>query len=284
MKQALSFDLKFEKYQATGNDFIMIDNRKKLFQEIKASSTKESSLIKKLCDRRFGIGADGLILINTHPDTDFEMKYFNSDGREGSMCGNGGRCAAAFARKLGITGKTHSNFMAVDGEHEAVFSGKTSSEDSEDIVKIKMINVAGVIQQKNIFLLDTGSPHIVKFTDETDKTDVFTEGSEIRNSKEYAPEGVNVNFVNYTKGIINIRTYERGVENETLACGTGSVAAAISVYLKYGSASAGVSQQYKIQAAGGKLKVRFETGDNENFTNIWLEGPARKVYEGTIKI
>jgi len=261
--------LQFEKYQATGNDFVMIDNRNLLFD---ANNEKE---IRTICDRRFGIGADGLILISDHPELDFEMKYFNSDGKEGSMCGNGGRCAAAFSKKLKLTNKNYITFEAIDGNHEAHIL--------ENSIRLKMSDVPNAKKVGSWYFLDTGSPHIVEFVTGLNEINIQKEGPVVRFDDKFKPAGVNVNFVELIEKVINIRTYERGVENETYSCGTGSVAAAISVYLNFGPFRADSKKQvFEIQARGGRLKVDFEKDKNGGFRNIWLEGPATNVYSGTI--
>ncbi len=261
--------LQFEKYQATGNDFVMIDNRKYVFDE------KDEAKIRQICDRRFGIGADGLILITGHEDLDFEMKYFNSDGKEGTMCGNGGRCAAAFVRKLKLSNSKHFFFKAIDGTHEAHIT--------LDSVRLKMSDVSGSRRIGNWYFLDTGSPHIVEFASNLNEVNVKKKGREIRFHKKFRPAGVNANFVEYKEKMVYIRTYERGVENETSSCGTGSVAAAISVYLNFEShKTREQKQEYEIQAPGGKLKVGFEIDEDSGYRNIWLEGPASHVFSGTI--
>lgn len=256
----------FFKYQATGNDFIMIDNRNKNFDG------KNYSLIRKMCDRRFGIGADGLILISYDQKFDFEMKYFNSDGKEGSMCGNGGRSAVAFARKLKIINKEHIFFRAVDGIHEAFVY-------HED-VRLKMTDVTEIKQVEDKFYVQTGSPHLVGFYSNIKKMDVLKMGREIRYSKMFQPEGINVNFIQYRDGTIFIRTYERGVENETHSCGTGSVAAAIAVSRKYKEDK----NSFLLSAPGGTLKVSFDKINESLFQNIWLEGPALFVFQGIFNI
>ncbi|WP_430814904.1 diaminopimelate epimerase [Carboxylicivirga sp. RSCT41] len=258
--------IEFYKYQGAGNDFVIIDNRSAQFDG------DNYSLINKLCDRRFGIGGDGLMLLENHPDMDFTMRYFNADGHEASMCGNGGRCIAAFAVHQGIV-ETPDNFtfMAVDGEHHASYK--------DGIVNLKMINVDTVSIKPDSTFLDTGSPHHVQFVDDIDKTDVFNLGKATRYSEAYAPDGTNVNFVQFkNENNIKVRTYERGVENETLACGTGVVASAISAHLKKPEFN-----QFNIEVLGGNLKVTFEVL-NEQFKNIWLEGPATFVFKGSIKI
>ncbi len=256
----------FFKYQATGNDFIMIDNRQNDFN----GANQEQ--IYRLCDRRFGIGADGLILIANDPDEDFNMRYFNADGKEASMCGNGGRCAVAFAKYLKLFKDDHVTFTAVDGWHEAWLKN--------DSVKLKMMDVSMFKELNHAFFLETGSPHFVRFHEEIEKTDVIKEGKAIRNSREFQPGGTNVNFVAYKNGIIHIRTYERGVENETLSCGTGSVAAALAVSLKYHDNK----NTYPLKARGGDLQVSFERKSDEGFQNIWLEGLANFVFKGEIKV
>lgn len=255
----------FTKYQATGNDFVMIDNR------IENTVFNDERLIQKLCDRKFGVGADGLILISEDPKTDFRMRYFNSDGKEASMCGNGGRSAVAFAKKLKLTSSDEVRFMAVDGLHEAIVQ--------EDIIRLKMIDVVGYEKVGKNYFIQTGSPHHIEFRSDLQNIDVLSEGRNIRYSEKYKPEGANINFVEYIDDLIHIRTYERGVENETLSCGTGSVAAAIATYLEYGS----TEQCFNLQAPGGKLKVSFKKSAKGNFENVWLEGPAKYVFSGKIE-
>ncbi len=256
----------FYKYQATGNDFVMIDNRQNDF------NGSNQALIRKLCDRRFGIGADGLILISNDPLVDFNMRYFNADGKEASMCGNGGRCAVAFARYLNIFQGEHVTFLAVDGEHEAYLSA--------EVVKLKMIDVSKTEEIKEGIFMETGSPHYVEFCSDIDQINVFEEGTKIRNSDIFGPGGTNVNFVEYKDEIVHIRTFERGVENETLSCGTGSVAAALAVSLKYRNDK----KAYPLKAPGGNLVVSFEQKPDGSFRNIWLEGPASHVFEGKIEL
>ncbi|MCG8582541.1 MAG: diaminopimelate epimerase [Bacteroidales bacterium] len=258
--------IEFYKYQGAGNDFVIIDNRNEQFD------ADNFTLINKLCDRRFGIGGDGLMLLENHPEMDFTMRYFNADGREASMCGNGGRCIAAFAVHQGIV-KTPDNFtfMAVDGEHHASYK--------DGVVNLKMIDVDTISINPESTFLDTGSPHHVQFVDRIDKTDVFSLGKATRYSEKYAPHGTNVNFVQFmSDNNIKVRTYERGVEDETLACGTGVVASAISAHLKKPE-----YKQFNIEVMGGNLKVSFES-DHNQFTNIWLEGPAKFVFKGNIEL
>lgn len=253
----------FFKYQGTGNDFVMIDDRSETFEN------QNLKLVSRLCDRKFGIGADGLILIRTHPDFDFEMIYFNADGSQ-SMCGNGARCAVAFAGFLGIIeGKTR--FLAIDGPHEAILKG--------DKVELLMGDVSGVFQKSGDCFVNTGSPHHVRFVKNIQQYPVFDEGKAIRYNPDYAPGGTNVNFVEpISEGEIFVRTYERGVENETLSCGTGVTAAAI-VYAKEKEAA-----EVKIKTLGGELSVRFHKKTDGSFNQIWLIGPAEQVFEGKINI
>lgn len=255
--------MKFYKYQGAGNDFVMIDNRQKVME------ITEHQRIEQLCDRRFGIGADGLILIQNHPDYDFEMVYFNADGYQTSMCGNGGRCAVAFAKKLGII-DTKTRFLAIDGEHEAII-------EKEDWVELQMTNVDTVEINKDNFVLDTGSPHYVTFVNDLNGVDVFNQGRAVRYNDRFSEKGINVNFVENTSQGISVATYERGVEDETLACGTGVTACAIAHWIKNQQ-----STDILIKAKGGDLSVRFEPFGNNQFRNIWLCGGATYVFEGNI--
>jgi diaminopimelate epimerase len=256
--------LTFFKYHGAGNDFIVIDNRNQTFPADKIS------YIAWLCDRRFGIGADGLMLLQKCEGFDFEMRYFNSDGREASMCGNGGRCIAAFARKLGIVGE-RTSFLAVDGPHEAVI------EPTGD-VNLKMSDVFQIEQNGKEFYLNTGSPHFVRFVDNPDSLDVYAEGQAVRYNERFKNEGANVNFVGMEGTHLTVYTYERGVEAETLACGTGITASALCAALLNGL-SIGT---YQVKAKGGNLSVSFEKSGN-SFTNIWLKGPAAFVFEGIVE-
>ncbi|MEA3496597.1 MAG: diaminopimelate epimerase [Bacteroidota bacterium] len=259
--------INFSKYHGTGNDFILIDNRKNLFP------AENNKLIQQLCYRQFGIGADGLILLEDDEKQDFNMKYFNSNGFEGSMCGNGGRCVVHFARELGII-SGYTFFNTTDGLHTA--------EIENNIVRLSLNDVKKITINKEYFFLNTGSPHAVFFKNEINNIDVFSEGKKIRNSKEFAPEGTNVNFVKIIdKNNISIRTYERGVENETLSCGTGAVASAISTYLYQKIKTDNYSVQ--LQTKGGNLKVNFKI-DKSIFTKIILEGAVVKVFDGTTTI
>ena len=253
----------FEKYHGAGNDFIMIDARSLQFNE-------RPALIAALCDRHRGIGADGLMLLERHPDYDFSMRYYNSDGFEGSMCGNGGRCITAFALGLGII-QHDARFLATDGVHESrILSG--NAEDC--MVSLKMKDVDRIIQKSNAFFVNTGSPHHIIFVDDLANADVRKLGRSIRNSAEY-PEGTNVNFVELIHGEVHMRTYERGVEDETLACGTGATAVALMMM----SQQPGLSQ-LRLHMPGGILSVSA-VRNGEGFIGIHLEGPARRAFSGS---
>jgi diaminopimelate epimerase len=254
----------FNKYQGAGNDFVIIDNRSGIF------NPENHKLIRTLCDRRFGIGADGLILIGSIDNFDFEMKYFNSDGFEGSMCGNGGRCSSAFAIANGIAGN-NLVFRAVDGIHKAVYEN--------GIINLGMNNVKGAQIIGNNYFLNTGSPHYVVFRDNIDSVDVNAEGRKIRWSDEFKPGGTNVNFVEIIDNGIKVRTFERGVEEETLSCGTGVTASAIASVLSGHFDSGPVS----VNTRGGNLSVSF-TVTGEEITDTVLSGPATFVFKGEVEI
>lgn len=258
--------LEFFKYQGTGNDFVILDNRDNRYSEL----TPEQ--VKQVCDRRFGVGADGLMLLGTKKYLDFEMTYFNADGNAGSMCGNGGRCMVKFAKQMGIVKNTY-HFMAVDGKHEAEI-------DMQDHVRLKMQDVYHVEYHSGHNVINTGSPHFVKFANDVAEIDVVETGREIRNSKQFKKEGINVNFVEAVgEDSIFVRTYERGVEDETLSCGTGVTAAALmSAHNENGF------NRVEVNTYGGKLSVEFDKIDDRHFENIWLCGPAELVYKGEIEI
>jgi diaminopimelate epimerase len=254
---------KFYKYQGTGNDFVIIDNRKQIFDK---SNIKQ---IAQLCDRRFGVGADGLILLENHLKADFNMIYFNADGNESSMCGNGGRCLVAFAKYLDIV-ENEATFEAIDGMHHAFIE--------EDIVKLQMQDVYDVQKNVSSVFLDTGSPHHVEFTNNLKQLDVKHKGGKIRYSMPYNEAGTNVNFVERINDeIFAVRTYERGVEDETLSCGTGVTAVALAMsYI-------GETEKnlLTIRTEGGDLQVSFQKEGNV-FEDVWLIGPATLVFKGEI--
>ncbi len=255
----------FVKYHGAGNDFILIDNRNERWL-----TRKDTALVERLCRRRFGVGADGLILLQNRPEYDFEMIYFNADGRESTMCGNGGRCMVAFAHTLGIIGPS-CRFLAIDGPHRALIAGGE--------VELQMGDVAGVERYPDHFVLDTGSPHYVQFVESLEQVDVVEEGRRIRNGERFAGEGVNVNFVEITDAGLQVATYERGVEDETLSCGTGVTAAALAFYLHRPWLA---EREIAVHTRGGDLRVRFEHHPGETFTDIWLCGPAVRVFSGEV--
>ncbi|MGJ7031414.1 diaminopimelate epimerase [Niabella hirudinis] len=258
-------NITFYKYQGTGNDFILIDNRQGAYTGLSGAQ------IKNLCDRRFGIGADGFMLLNGKEGYDFEMVYYNADGREGSMCGNGGRCIVQFAHDQGIKKATY-HFIATDGPHDATI------EDGEVVLKMK--DVDNIQAYKTDAVLNTGSPHYVQLDTDVMSLDVFKEGQKIRYSKDFAEQGINVNFVQVKQpDTLIVRTYERGVENETFSCGTGVTAAAL-VYFHNDNGFNSVN----IETLGGKLNVRYSREPNGSFNNIWLKGPAIKVFEGSVSL
>jgi diaminopimelate epimerase len=254
----------FSKYQGTGNDFIMIDDRDESFLK------DQQFFISHLCDRRFGIGADGLILIREHPDLDFSMVYFNADGKEGSLCGNGGRCAVAFAHKLGMCAET-TRFHAIDGAHDAELV-------RPDHIRLQMQPVKGVSRQEDHCILDTGSPHYCVFTLGLENMNVYDSGRKIRYSSPYKEEGINVNFIQREGENLFVRTYERGVENETYSCGTGVVASAICAALNDKTDKTA----FRIRTLGGELSVSFRRTDPDTFDDIILEGPAKFVFSGSL--
>ncbi len=259
--------LNFFKYQGTGNDFILADNRKNEY------SSLTQKQIQQLCDRRFGIGADGVMLLNERPGYDFEMKYYNADGKEGSMCGNGGRCMIKFVYHLGIHREMY-KFLAVDGMHEAEI-------DTDGIVSLHMKDVRNIRKFHNDYILDTGSPHYIKLVTHVMDMDVYKKGYEIRHSKEFEDEGINVNFVEQTDepDKIIVRTFERGVEDETLSCGTGVTAAALVCYHNENGFN-----EVEVKTLGGQISVEFDRIDDNRYENIWLCGPAEKVFEGSVEI
>ena len=256
----------------TGNDFIIIDNRAHHIQKY----SDNQQLIYNLCHRHLGIGADGLILLNTKVGYDFEMVYFNADGKVGSMCGNGGRCAVAAANFLNII---HSKVIFWSGgkKYSASIIKKKKN---ETFVQLKMNDVVIFNKQEGFIFMDTGSPHHVEFVENVEDLNVFEAGRKIRYSNLYEETGTNVNFVEFKSDYIFVRTYERGVENETLSCGTGVVASALSTYINghYGSTS-----EFRIKTLGGELKVSF-VYKNGIFTDIYLEGPATFVFKGELEL
>lgn len=264
-------EIPFYKYQGTGNDFVIIDHRQRQYLD-----RQDHGLVSKLCDRKFGIGADGLMLLQESPNYDFEMVYFNADGHEGSMCGNGGRCIVAFAHFLGVIGSS-CQFIAVDGPHDAKVL-------DQGWVELKMVDVEQVEVGDGFYFLDTGSPHYVAFSPNVEEVDVVAAGRAIRYSDRFKAEGTNVNFVQEKGEELIVATYERGVEDETLSCGTGVTAAALAASLKAEQEGAEVPVDHKaITAKGGQLQVKFQRTAS-GFEEIWLCGPATQVFKGTITI
>jgi len=258
--------INFSKYQGAGNDFVLIDHRDTDLKNI------DNKLVAQLCDRRFGIGADGLMLLTEHNDYDFEMIYYNADGNVGSMCGNGGRCIVAFAKHLGII-DSETNFLAVDGSHYAKITAEGNW------VELQMIDVETINRDGDAFVLNTGSPHYVAPVEDLATLDVFNAGKAIRNNETYKLNGINVNFVEDKGDRLFVRTFERGVEDETYACGTGVTAVAMAM-----------AQQKQpgyietpIEVLGGKLQINFDF-DGTKYTNVFLCGPAEKVFEGTLNL
>ncbi|BDS12455.1 diaminopimelate epimerase [Aureispira anguillae] len=259
----------FYKYQGTGNDFILIDNRDLILPNL------SQAIIEQWCNRKFGIGADGLMLLQKKEGFDFEMVYYNSDGNLGSMCGNGGRCITAFAHFLGVLTTPKAYFYAADGPHHALLNGT-------DYVELKMGDVSSVAYSPNSIFLDTGSPHHIEFVQQINDIDVYNQGRAIRYNDHYRATGTNVNFVEVTQeNQLTVATYERGVENETLSCGTGVTAAALAYHLEFSLNSP--THPINIQTKGGQLTVRFQYKDQQ-FYDIWLCGPAIQVFKGHIKL
>ncbi len=253
--------IQFHKYQGTGNDFVMIDDRALNFDQ------EDFSLIEQLCDRRFGIGADGVILIQEDSASDFRMVYFNPDGSQ-SLCGNGSRCAVMFARQLGMI-DNEATFSAFDGRHQAFIQ--------DNMVHLQLHDVGHVHAGDDEHFIDTGSPHLIKIVEGIEDLDVKAAGSAIRYSERFREKGVNINFIEKTKGATRIRTYERGVENETLSCGTGCTAAALTL------SELGATSPVTLNAQGGTLKVSFEKHET-GFKNIFLIGPAEEAFKGQIEL
>lgn len=257
-----SMKIEFNKYHGAGNDFILLDNRGKEYSNL------SSSQLRQICNRYFGIGADGVIRIDSHDQFDFEMVYFNSDGNLSSFCGNGGRCVVAFARRLGII-ERQTQFLAADGLH-------TAQEIRLGEIRIGMKPVRDLQSSNEFVLMDTGSPHYVQKVENCHLLDVKREGAAIRYSEPYTPQGINVNFVQKeSQNRFKIRTYERGVEDETLACGTGAVAAALAMHFKGET----IQNSIEMETLGGLLKVDFKSMGT-GYTDIYLQGPATYVFSG----
>jgi diaminopimelate epimerase len=266
----------FQKWQGAGNDFVIFDNRGL------SPLLLTSNIIKRLCDRHFGIGADGLMLIAESKDYDFEMIYYNSDGLPAAMCGNGGRCIAAMAAQLGIFDQK-AIFLASDGLHQAeVFQTEWISLKMKDVDDYTIVSIPDVVTNATgqAVYLNTGVPHLVVIVNQIDSVPIEKAGRILRNLDQFSPAGTNVNFVQVAEQGIVVRTYERGVEGETLACGTGNVAAAMAAEIIFNRGL----QEYQCETLGGQLKVSFNRQDAYHFNNVWLEGPAVKVFEGTVQL
>lgn len=255
----------FHKYQGTGNDFIMIDNLSGDYSFMNVTQ------IQELCNRRFGIGADGLILINPHPTLDFEVDYYNSDGSK-SFCGNGARCAVQFFAR-NQQNRSEFKFMAIDGIHSARMI--------HNEISLEMSPVASIERYNNDYVLNTGSPHYVKSVEDLKHLEVVHLGREVRYSDDFREAGINVNFVKYISSThISIRTYERGVEDETLSCGTGATACALVA----GQALSVGDHSICVEVLGGKLQIAFSRNEDGSYSNITLQGPASLVYVGEINV
>lgn len=266
LHNSIKMQLEFYKYQGTGNDFVMIDNRSGFFPK------ENVQLIAHLCDRRFGIGGDGLILLENDSDTDFRMVYYNSDGNQSSMCGNGGRCLVAFAKKLNVIDNS-CTFIATDGLHHATIAGNGQ-------VALQMIDVSTVNSTPEYTFLNTGSPHHVQLIEDLENYNIKENGAAIRYGELYGAAGSNINFVKQINAdTFSLRTYERGVEDETLSCGTGATAVAIAMNAT-GKTNA---TSIHLNVEGGKLEVSFDKKDGL-FTNVFLKGPAEFVFKGAIEI
>ena len=258
-------NLLFNKYQGTGNDFVIIDNRTNFFPK------ENIKLINEICDRKFGVGADGLILLENSDSSDFKMVYFNADGNESTMCGNGGRCIVAFANKLDVINNA-TTFDAIDGHHYATIIN--------DVVSLQMIDVKITANYDTHLFLNTGSPHHVEFYSDISNIDVKDIGRNIRIGAPYFKEGTNVNFAEkVNENTFKVRTYERGVEDETLSCGTGVTAVAIAA----SASKKTISDSIDIETLGGNLNVRFKT-ENNIYKDVFLTGKATFVFKGTFKI
>ena len=260
----------FHKYHGTGNDFVLIDDRARAFDET------DFARVAHLCHRRFGIGADGLILLRDKPGFDFEMVYFNADGHPSSMCGNGGRCTVAFAKLLGLI-NDETRFLAVDGPHDARV-------EPDGTVRLRLMDVAAPQHAgagEAAVFLHTGSPHHVQFLSAgLAELNVFAEGRALRHGEPYGAAGANINFVEIPADPLQpwpVRTYERGVEAETLSCGTGVTAVALA------ASQRGATSPVRLSTPGGELTVAFEQRPDGGFANVWLSGPAVRVFEGRVE-
>lgn len=255
-------DIHFYKYQGTGNDFVIIDDRQNSFPQ------QDTALIQRLCHRKYGVGSDGLILLQSHASYDFEMVYFNADATT-SMCGNGSRCAVHLAHYLGMIDKS-CTFYAEDGAHQA-------SIDHQGLIHVHMVDVQGMEVLEGGYFLNTGTRHYVREVENLSDFDVFGEGQKIRYAATFAPGGTNASFVEIKEGQVRMRIYERGVEDETLSSGTGVTAVALTM-----AALKDLSSPVSVGTRGGQLQVAFKKKEDGSFTNIYMIGPATMVFEGTV--
>lgn len=255
----------FTKYQGTGNDFIMINNMSGEYSDLNLET------ISKLCDRRFGIGADGLIKINSHSTLDFEVDYYNADGTK-SFCGNGARCSVHFAKKLGLF-ENEAHFMAIDGEHRAIIT-------NEGTISLEMTDVQLIENRSGEYILNTGSPHYCSFVNDLNEIDIDSFGKSIRYSEGFNQFGINVNCIKVIgENAISILTYERGVEAETLSCGTGATACAIAYSERNKLKN---NENISVKVKGGDLKISFKVNEDRTYSSIRLIGPAAAVFNGSI--
>ncbi len=257
----------FYKYQATANDFVIINQ-----MVVPYLQEPSIDLISGICDRRLGVGADGLMIIAPSLIADFKMIYYNSDGRLSSMCGNGGRAIAHLAHDLKLC-KSECTFEAVDGIHEVVILG--------DEIRLKMIDVLEYQKKGAAYIIDTGSPHYISRVRNVEEIDLISEAHKIRYNDNYKTDGININFYHKNENHIVVRTYERGVEDETYSCGTGVTAVAIAEVLEQRGGNG--DHAVKVMTKGGLLTVNFRRS-SDFFTDVWLSGPAIKAFDGSIAV
>ena len=258
--------ISFSKYQGTGNDFVMLDNLNGQYDSLTIPQ------IQLICDRRFGVGSDGLIKINSHNSSDFEVEYFNSDGSK-SFCGNGARCSVAFAETLGVN-VSDTSFLGIDGLHKA--------SKNQDVISLEMGDVSEIRKIENDFVIYTGSPHYIRFIDAINDLDIVQFGKQVRYSEEFKNDGINVNLVEIVDANnLIVNTYERGVEDETLSCGTGVTACVLA--FAYQTQLLG-EHKVSVKVKGGNLSVFFNQETLGKFTTIHLIGPGQFVFSGEINV
>lgn len=271
------------KYQGAGNDFLIADNRD-------GTLRLSPEQVARLCDRRYGVGADGLMLLETSDRYDFRMVYYNSDGSGGMMCGNGGRCIVAFAADRGVK---NFEFEAADGYHCAEILSddgiiKTVRLKMTDVLEIKAYeSLEGIPMPSKGYFLNTGTRHYVRFVDDVEHCDVVSEGRQIRYASEFMPEGANVNFVEPCGDVLKVRTYEKGVEDETNACGTGIVASCLAAWSSRAMEPQHMGPdrfRYDVRAKRDALAVEFTQKEDMLAADVWLTGPAAYVAEIKVNI